>query len=616
MAITGQPTTTTTPPIVLPRKAGASLHAQLLRVTASGHDADQVRGDLRRVIKDYTNATCVFHLQQDQYGEFGANGCDAEGDLEASEKTVNILLSVATLAVTRGTTQVKALDNQSQVVCAPVSVAGGPGEILAAVIATDVTNVHSALFALELAASYQRFWARGNIAVANNWKLNSLAAIVELVSNIEQQTSVDAAAITLVNDVAKFLGCSRVALATGDVDDLQLRAISGLNNFDQNSETVALIREALAESRFHDGLSVWPAVDNKRSALLAHKALASQLNLKSVLTAELKNVDGNTMGVWLFADNGDAISGDRFRNFIRAASPRVASALQILQRSEQGIVARGKQRLFGLFADRKGKATLAAFALLLGIMLLPVPYRVRCQCVIEPIARRFAVAPFDGMVEEGLVEPGDVVSAGSLLARMEGRELKWELSAAAAKRGQAQKKREIELTERNVPQVLIAQLEVEELDAQIDVLRYRTEHLEVKAPVDGVVLSGLLEKGQAAPVGTGEVLYEIGPLGELRVEIEVPASEVANVAAGQTVKIWINGFESEPIVATIQQLQPRSELRHDQNVFIAKLDIQNPGKSLRPGMRGTARISGPRRPLVWNLFHKPWEFIVSRLTWW
>ena len=36
----------------------------------------------------------------------------------------------------------------------------------------------------------------------------------------------------------------------------------------------------------------------------------------------------------------------------------------------------------------------------------------------------------------------------------------------------------------------------------------------------------------------------------------------------------------------------------------------------RPGMSGSARIDGPKRPLGWNLFHKPWEFLVSRLTWW
>ncbi len=615
MAITDQSTTAATP-VVLPAKAGSALHAQLLRVTASGGQADAVRSGVRNVVKDYTNATCVLHFDQDEHGQFSFVRCRSEGDLPTDGKTADQVLSVAALAIARGSTQVKALADQTHILCAPVYSPGGNGEILAALIAADLTHLHATLFALELAASYQRLWSRGNLAVANQWKLNSLAAIVELVSNIEQQASVDAAANALVNDVAKFLGCARVALATKDGDHLRLRAISGLNSFDQHSETVTLIRETLAESELHDGLCVWPPEDDKKSALLAHQTLSKQLNFNSVLTSRLISVDGNTIGAWLFADNGDLIASERFANFIRAASPRLASAIQIVDRSDRGIVARIKQRIASSLSDRKGKAVLALCALLCGIMLLPMHYRVRCQCVVEPVSRRFAVAPFDGMVDEGLVEPGDIVSAGSLLAKMEGRELKWELSSLQAKRGQAEKKREVELSERNIPEVLILQLEVEELDARIDVLGYRTEHLEIKAPVDGVVLSGSLEKGQAAPVGTGDVLYEIGPLTSLRVEIEVPASEVAQISVGQEVKIWINGLETDPIKARIQQLQPRSELRHDKNVFIAKVAIANPGNRLRPGMRGSARISGPRHPLAWNLLHKPWEYAVSRLTWW
>ncbi len=77
-------------------------------------------------------------------------------------------------------------------------------------------------------------------------------------------------------------------------------------------------------------------------ALLAHKTLAQQLNFKAVLTTELKNVDGNSVGAWLFAGNRELIDGERFRNFVRAASPRVATALWMVDRSEQGIAAQNQ----------------------------------------------------------------------------------------------------------------------------------------------------------------------------------------------------------------------------------------------------------------------------------
>ena len=614
MPIINPTTTAALPtPVVLHQKTGTALHAHLLRVISTNHDADVVRGELRRVVKDLTNATCVVHLTADESGQFSLDRLESEGDIHDATEP---LLTAAAVALGRSATQVKSLPDQSQLVCSPVSLPGGIGEVLAVITPSQLTNIQSALYTIELAASYQRLWARGNVAVANTWKLNSLAAIVELVTAIQQQTSVDAAANTAVNQVARYLGCDRVALATVQGNDLKLRAISDINDFDTNSETVMAISEALGDCQIRDDICCWPPKQHKASALLGHQSLARQWHFKSILTAPLKTVSGDTLGFWLFADSGDLVAGERFGNFVLAASPRVAGAVEIVDRSSRGLLARTKASCGHLLAGRTGKVTLATMALLVGLMLMPVPYRVRCQCVIEPVARRFAVAPFGGTVDEGLVEAGDVVAAGTLLAKMDGRELTWELSAAQAKRGQVEKQREVDLTERDVPKVLISQLEAEELDAQIDVLRYRTAHLQVKSPVDGIVLSSSLEKGQSAPVATGDVLYEIGPLDQLRLEIEVPSGEVPQIREGQHVKVWINGLEGRPIAAQIQQLQPRSELRQDRNVFIAKVTIDNPDKTFRPGMRGSARITGPRRPLAWNLFHKPWEYAVSRMTWW
>ena len=119
-----------------------------------------------------------------------------------------------------------------------------------------------------------------------------------------------------------------------------------------------------------------------------------------------------------------------------------------------------------------------------------------------------------------------------------------------------------------------------------------------------------------APVKTGDVLFEIGSLDELLVEIEVPAEEVAQIAEQQQVKIWIDGLETDPIVGTVLRINPRSEMRRERNVFVAKVSLDNSEKLFRPGMRGSARVNGHRRALGWNLFHKVWEFSVSRLTWW
>jgi len=608
-------------PVVLDTQKDSDIHALLLRATSSDGDVIEVHASLRRIVKDAIGAAFVIHLVSDDHGVFAIDTGLTEDEYSKTLSAESVC-SFANVAFARQSTQVKVAD-QLKIICTPVSPPGARGEVLLAGMDSTNVNFQSATSTIELAGLYQQLWTRGSVAAANQWKLNSLAAIVELVSGIEQQESLVAAANAVGNQLAGLLGCTRVAIATLSGDNLIVRSLSGLTQFDPQSESIVAIREALAECRLHDDARQWPPVESQRSAMIAHKALAKQGNFKSLFSSPLKTPDGRVVGAWLFADSGEAATAERFQNFIRTAAPRVASALDVVLRSQRGLVARIRDSFRKRLDSRGGKVSLTIATALMLLLLIPVPYRIRTRCVVEPVARRYAVAPFGGMVDEGLVEPGDIVAKGTLLASMDGRELRWELSATQAKYRQAEKQREVELTERNVPEVLISQFEAERLQTEIAVLRHRMDHLKMKSPIDGVVLSGLLEKGQSTPVEKGDVLYEIGPLDELKIEIEVPATDVAQFREGQRVKIWIDGFESEPVSGQIDQLDPQSQLRQDNNVFVAKVTISNrenvfrPGENVfRPGMRGSARITGPWRPVAWILFHKPWEYLVSRLSWW
>ena len=174
----------------------------------------------------------------------------------------------------------------------------------------------------------------------------------------------------------------------------------------------------------------------------------------------------------------------------------------------------------------------------------------------------------------------------------------------------------MELSERNVPKTILAELEFDRLVSQQAVLQHRRDNLQIKSPIDGVVLSGSLERAEAASVETGQVLFEIGPLKPMRIEIAVPDDEIAQVKVGFSAKIWIDGQEDEPIVGEVKKIHPRSETRDADNIFIAEIEFPNEDERLRPGMKGNARIDCNERSLGWSLFHKPMNYVRARLTWW
>jgi hypothetical protein len=67
----------------------------------------------------------------------------------------------------------------------------------------------------------------------------------------------------------------------------------------------------------------------------------------------------------------------------------------------------------------------------------------------------------------------------------------------------------------------------------------------------------------------------------------------------------------------VKTVHPQSEQREGRNVFIAEAPVRGVERQpeLRPGMRGRAVIESERRPLIWILGHRLWEFVVESLFW-
>jgi RND family efflux transporter MFP subunit len=225
------------------------------------------------------------------------------------------------------------------------------------------------------------------------------------------------------------------------------------------------------------------------------------------------------------------------------------------------------------------------------------------------------VAPFEGRLEKALVAPGDVVSAGDVVARMDGREIRWELAGLESELNAASKKRDSALALQNAAAAQLAKLDMERLELKIRLLEHRAENLEVKSPIGGIVTSGDLEKAEGAPVTTGATLFEIAPLDRMIAEVAVPEAEIAHVRTGQAVRIRLDAYPRRNWIATLDRIQPRAEIRDRANVFVAELTLDNSDELLRPGMKGHAEITGPRRSLAWILFHKAWESVALALGW-
>ncbi len=254
--------------------------------------------------------------------------------------------------------------------------------------------------------------------------------------------------------------------------------------------------------------------------------------------------------------------------------------------------------------------TQTAFALTLFAaiaMVIPVPYSVYCDCELQPVTRRFVAAPFEGALEKAFVEVGDPVKADQLLARMDGKEVRWEQAGNAAEYERAAKERDAHLADQKFGEAQLAKLQMERLALTTRLLENRNEHLEIRSPIDGIVVSGELKRAEGVRLAMGQSLFEIAPLDQMIVEVEIPEAELARVPAGSAATIRLEAFSGQQLEGTLKRICPRAELRRQQQVFVGEIALPNTAGQFRPGMRGRVSFPNGYATLGWRLFHRAWQ---------
>ncbi len=150
--------------------------------------------------------------------------------------------------------------------------------------------------------------------------------------------------------------------------------------------------------------------------------------------------------------------------------------------------------------------------------------------------RRFIAAPFEGILEKSLVEPGEVVKQNQILALMDAREISLAISETTAELKRSEVKRNVQLAKQDQGAAQMAALEKERLDLKLQLLQSRNKKLEIKSPVRGIVLRGDQKRAEGMPVTLGQNLFEVAPLDKMVVEVAIPERDITEAKAGQKVK--------------------------------------------------------------------------------
>ena len=470
---------------------------------------------------------------------------------------------------------------------------------------------------LTMGAQVIEHWIKGNELQRSQTQSKFLGDALSLCGLLDRSTSKQEAANYFVNHLRRLLSMSQVVYCDGATPlKAKLLAISEVEQFDPHSESSRVILSAACLGITADEAIIYSPTTKTANAVqtLALEAYCKANRFTSCVCVPTKDHEGVPTGSVLVASRENAFSELQLTQLQQFASINGAH-LEVVRRANLGakdLVAEQIKRIPSKNWFRTAMKAAGCIALL---MCVPIPYRVACDCEIQPVTRRFVSAPYTGPLERAVVRPGQVVSKDQVLAYMDGQQLRHELTGVEAEHQAARRRHSSSLAQGEVAQSQIARSEMKKLETQLKSLKDQLSRLEIRSPYNGIVISGDLDKAQGATMEIGQTLFEVAPLDNMLAEVAIPESEIQHVKDTNSVAIKLNAFPYRTFYGEVNTIHPSAEVLNDESVFVADVKLTDDESVIRPGMKGTAKVKTSWRPIGWNLFHNAWESVRCWTIW-
>ena len=202
------------------------------------------------------------------------------------------------------------------------------------------------------------------------------------------------------------------------------------------------------------------------------------------------------------------------------------------------------------------------------------------------------VAKVPGEIVALLVEEGDWVEAGQVLARLDGERVRLEMLAAKANVEKAKKeyKRNTDLHQRGLVSTSMFEglkYDLAALEASYELTQLSYDYSNIRATISGVVSAREVKLGQN--LALGQTAFRITDTSDLVAYLQIPQAELAKFQAGHSATLNVASMPGTEFPATIARISPTIDTRN--GTFRATAVIDNTLGELAPGMFGRFTIS-------------------------
>lgn len=438
-------------------------------------------------------------------------------------------------------------------------------------------------------------------------QVERLQSSVRLLAVVQSEQNFTSASIGLVTELATGLDCSRVSVGFPRDRHVRVEALSHSSQFGKRMNLIRAIGEAMEEAIVLGHEIVYPMKREDELLLVSHEALAREFASNAILTLPIYANDRYYCVITLERDKGEPFTREEVE-YCRSIGALVAPSLEEKRLNARSIWVKMKDSLMEQFSRLVGPRYVGRKLILGTAALLAIfftfaqgTYRVSADSVLEGEVQRVIAAPFSGYVVEVGPHAGDLVVDGQLICTLDDKDLRVERLGHLSERSQYQKEYQDALAAQDRARLAIARAQVEQAEAQLQLVEMKLERTRITAPFDGILIRGDLSQRIGGFVEQGEELFTMAPLDSYRLILHVDEKAISDVHSGQHGEVVLAAMPNETLGFVVTTVTPETEAHDGINTFRVEAILDEQVDGLRPGLEGVGKIVVDERNLfgIW-----------------
>ena len=525
--------------------------------------------------------------------------------------------------IAEGSGLVHSLPGKKYGVALPVRMDDKLVGVVAAQMSVPAAGLPDVMEQFQWGASWVELLMRRLLGKEHQARQAELDKAVGYLAAVLCESRFEAAAMALVNELATDMDCDRVSFGLREGRRIKIKALSHTAQFGQKMNLMRGLAAVMEESVLQGAVVNWPSDEAQGKITREHCSLARENGAGEILTIPLHSGDDYFGALTLERPEGMPFNSAE-TDQVQAIASLAGEALLDKRRVDRPLVVQFGMSLWQQLGRLLGRGYLGRKLVVLSLVALVATlsvatgtYRIAADSALEGAVRRVVVAPFDGYIQTTSVRAGDRVTKGQLMSTLDDRDLRLERLGALSE--EAKLKRQyteaVAGSERAEARIIKAQLEQNR--AQFDLVESKLQRTQLRAPYDGLVVSGDLSQRLGGAIEQGEVLFEVAPLDLYRVILWIDEHQVADLEEGQQGQLVLNALPQTTFKFTLTRVTPVTDARNGGNFFRVESMLLDHKGLLSPGLEGVGKVQVDERKLIWIWTRPLLQWIELKLwSWW